>query len=582
MDETYPSGHYASPHPGDGPSGPSHSGFFHSLRRSGWYRAEIRTVGGVCSGIAAKTGWDLALVRGLSVIACIFAPPLLAVYGFAWALLPEQRDGRIHAEELVAGRLDAAQLGAGLLMFVGLTSFVPVSLNFSAGSPLAFFASLGTFGILALVVIVVIALLVGSSARSAPAQPFVGAAPQRPAPQGNGADAGFAAPGRPASGPSAQFSTPVPPSAPSFAPQSADWRSMGGPQAVPTPPPVQGARVPYSPTGPAAHSMPRTAPSPMPPAPPQGRVPYTPSAVWTPPVPVPVNHVSRRSNLLVTGLIVIVMAGTFLAMYLIGRGFFFSDYMPADVVNAGLIGAGACLLTVGLALVISSIRGKGAGWFVAMSLIGCFLALPTALVGLSTTYETSSASEQFLVDATPSSHDWTSDSVSGSILGQAHLDLSTAPSDTVKDIYVDASVYDLSISARADQPLRIVCTREIDDVVAAYWSGSATQDENAPSAADWVARLRSCADVTESAAPGVSTQSSTWSSERGITIHVDTWLTSFVYSEDAPPLESDAAAESADDATPDSKQSAESAQSAAPAHDLQPLSDSAHDENRSL
>lgn len=581
MDETYPSGHYASPHPGDGPSGPSHSGFFHSLRRSGWYRAEIRTVGGVCSGIAAKTGWDLALVRGLSVIACIFAPPLLALYGFAWALLPEQRDGRIHAEELVAGRLDAAQLGAGLLMFVGLTSFVPVSLNFSAGSPLAFFASLGTFGILALVVIVVVALLVGSSARSAPAQPFVGAAPQRPAPQGNGADAGFAAPGRPASGPSAQFSTPVPPSAPSFAPQSADWRSMGGPQAVPTPPPVQGARVPYSPTGPAAHSMPRTAPSPMPPAPPQGRAPYTPSAVWTPPVPVPVNHVSRRSNLLVTGLIVIVMAGTFLAMYLIGRGFFFSDYMPADVVNAGLIGAGACLLTVGLALVIASIRGKGAGWFIALSLIGCFLALPTALVGLSATYD-SSASDHLVVDETPYSYDWTSDAVSGSILGQAHLDLTAAPSGAVKDIYVDASVYDLSISARADQPLRIVCTREIDDVVAAYWSGPATQDENAPSAADWVARLRSCADVTESAAPGVSTQSSTWSSEQGITIHVDTWLTSFIYSEDAPPLESDAAAESAEDAAPDSKQSAESAQSAAPAHDLQPLSDSAHDENRSL
>lgn len=581
MDETYPSGHYASPHPGDGPSGPSHSGFFHSLRRSGWYRAETRTVGGVCSGIAAKTGWDLALVRGLSVIACIFAPPLLAVYGFAWALLPEQRDGRIHAEELVAGRLDAAQLGAGLLMFVGLTSFVPVSLNFSAGSPLAFLASLGTFGVLALIVIVVIAVLVGSSVRTPSARPFVGAEPQRPAPQAGAAGAGFAPPAQPAGGPSAPFSTPVPPSAPSSAPLSADWRSMGGPQAGPTQPPVQAARVPYPPTGPAAHSMPRTAPSPMPPMPAQGRVPYTPSAVWTPPLPVPVNHVSRRSNLLVTGLIVIIMAGTFLAMYLIGRGFFFTDYMPTDVVKAGLIGAGVCLLTVGLALVIASVRGKGAGWFIALSLIGCFLALPTALVGLSATYD-SSSSDHFFVDETPHDYDWTSDSVSGSILGQAHLDLSTAPSDAVKDIYVDASVYDLSISARADQPLRIVCTREIDDVVAAYWSGPATQDENAPSPSDWIARLRSCADVTASAAPSVSTQSPTWSSERGITIHVDTWLTSFVYSEDAPALESDAAVDSHEDAAPDSTQSAESPQSAAPAHDLQPLSDSAHDENRSL
>ena len=125
-----------------------------------------------------------------------------------------------------------------------------------------------------------------------------------------------------------------------------------------------------------------------------------------------------------------------------------------------------------------------------MSLIGCFLALPTALVGLSATYD-SSASDHLVVDETPYSYDWTSDSVSGSILGQAHLDLTAAPSGTVKDIYVDASGYDLSISARADQPLRIVCTREIDDVVAAYWNGPATQDENAPSPADWIARLLS-------------------------------------------------------------------------------------------
>lgn len=574
MDETYSSAPYASPYPGGGPSGPSPSGFFHSLRRSGWYRAENRTVGGVCSGIAAKTGWDLALVRGLSVIACIFVPPLLAAYGFAWALLPEQRDGRIHTEELLAGRFDAAQPGAGLLIFAGLTSFAPVSLFFSGGSSLAFLASLGIFGVFALIVIVA---LVGSSGRAASAPRFVA-----PAPQGHGPDVGFPAPGGPASPPSASFTAQGQPSGPSFAPENADWHSMGGPQTGASATPVQAARVPYSPTGPAAHSMPRTAPSPMPPTSPRRSAPHTPSAVWTPPLPVPVNHVSRRSNLLLTGSVVLIMAGTFLAMYLIDQGFFFAEYTTINMVNAGLIGAGACLLTVGFALIISAIRGKGAGWFVAMSLIGCFLALPTALVGLSTTYETSSASEQFLVDATPSSHDWTSDSVSGSILGQAHLDLSTAPSDAVKDIYVDASVYDLSISARADQPLRIVCTRQIDDVVASYWSGPATQDENAPSRSDWIARLRSCSDVNASAAPGVSTQSSTWSSERGITIHVDTWLTSFVYSEDAPALESDAAVDSHEDAAPDSKQSAESGQSPAPAHALQPLSDPAHDENRSL
>ena len=76
---------------------PRSNGFFNSLRNSGWYRTQPRVIGGVCSGIAARTGWDLSLVRVLTVLAAFFAPVVIIVYALAWMFLPEAVDGRIHA-----------------------------------------------------------------------------------------------------------------------------------------------------------------------------------------------------------------------------------------------------------------------------------------------------------------------------------------------------------------------------------------------------------------------------------------------------------------------------------------------------
>lgn len=541
MNDTYSSGHCASSHPGHESSGPSGSSFFKSLRRSGWYRAENRTVGGVCSGIAAKTGWDLALVRGLSIIACLFAPPLLAAYGLAWALLPEQRDGRIHAEELFAGRFDAAQFGAGFLVFLGLTSLTPLSLSFSNGSPFSVFMSFGIFGFLVFVPCIALALFFSSSRRRSSTQSFPHVPPSQSAPSAPGMNTNFTVPESPEATASAPVTAQTSPSAPSFTPQNTQWRTVGGEHTQP---------IPSSP-------------------------------VWTPPIPVPVARVSRRSNLFFTGLIVLIMAATFLMMHLIERGVFFSGHTFTTVVNAGLIGAGLCLLSVGLALVITAIRGKNAGWFIAMSLIGCFLAIPTMLLGLMAHTYTNTDAFDF-IDESPSLYDWTSSTVYGSALGQAHLDLSAAPSDTVKDIYITTSVSDLSISTRADQPVKIICTQEIEDIAVLYWNDSPAPNQKGSASADWISRLRSCADLSEKALPSVSTHSSTWTPEQGITIHLDTQLENFVYSEETPPLHSDTATEPDQKFTPNSPESAESAQSAAVAHDLQPLSSSAHDKNRSL
>jgi len=116
---------YAGPPPGaprpDGtPSAPSGGAFFAWLRRLGVERADDRWVGGVCAGLADRLGIDPLIVRGLFVVAFLLSGVGAVAYGVAWALLPERRDGRIHAEELVAGRFDVAVLGAAALVVVGL------------------------------------------------------------------------------------------------------------------------------------------------------------------------------------------------------------------------------------------------------------------------------------------------------------------------------------------------------------------------------------------------------------------------------------------------------------------------------
>ena len=111
---------------------PSRHSFFESMRNSGWYRAHPRVIGGVCSGISARQGWDLSLVRVFVVIAAFFLPIVSLAYALAWLLLPEAADGRIHLEETIEGRFDIAVLGGGFLALVSLSSLVS-SISFLGG-----------------------------------------------------------------------------------------------------------------------------------------------------------------------------------------------------------------------------------------------------------------------------------------------------------------------------------------------------------------------------------------------------------------------------------------------------------------
>ncbi|MDR3069150.1 MAG: PspC domain-containing protein [Cellulomonas sp.] len=86
----------------------------------GVVRTDDRWVGGVCSGLARRFDLDPLLVRGIFAVTVLVAGFGLVLYGLAWAVLPEARDGRIHLQETLAGRFDSAMLGALGMVLLGL------------------------------------------------------------------------------------------------------------------------------------------------------------------------------------------------------------------------------------------------------------------------------------------------------------------------------------------------------------------------------------------------------------------------------------------------------------------------------
>ena len=112
---------YGGPQPG--PQGGSTHRFFDSLRGSGLMRTNERWIAGVAGGVAYRFGLDPTLVRCVWVVLSLFAGVGLVLYGLAWALLPEESDGRIHLEEAFSGRFNAGLAGAIGMTIVGMSTF---------------------------------------------------------------------------------------------------------------------------------------------------------------------------------------------------------------------------------------------------------------------------------------------------------------------------------------------------------------------------------------------------------------------------------------------------------------------------
>ena len=507
-----------------GPSDPSgtyqqpqqRNGFFEAMRNSGWYRAQPRVIGGVCSGIAARTGWDLSLVRVLTVLAAFFAPVVFIVYALAWLFLPEASDGRIHTEETFNGNFDVAFLGGVVLAVIGLSSVIP---------------SVGVFGTVAIgwgvfttliIVGVCIAAIASSNTRntsgahmSDPRGPQYGNpaahAPQHGNPATNAPQHGNPAAhahqyGAPGANHAAGASAPVGPGSP-------DNLRAG----APAPGTVHGATgfSSHAPQGGAPSAGQRGGQGPAAPRPPHvGWVPPTPAPhAWSPP-PTPTHRprtVPGRVSLAITGLIILVFAAAFAAMYATGQGYTIPGVSAASEATTYshivLIGGGACLLIVGLSLAVAALRDRSAAWLLALSIIGMLFALPTAALGTEDAQGRLQQAGPALTNPTGSTTlDWKADSVQGgSPTGSTTLDLTGAPVGTAKTITVGWRAWsNLTILFTEGQPIQIICQSGIDSV-----------STNMPGDG-WVAPMRRCSDETKVASPS-------WGNSDlgGITIVID-------------------------------------------------------------
>lgn len=478
---------------GDYQQRPPRNRFFESMRGSGWYRAQPRVIGGVCSGVAARTGWDMSLVRVLTVLAAFFIPVVPLAYALGWLLLPEAQDGRIHLEEALEGRFDIAVVGGIVLGLFSLSSLIPsVGLIFGgAGIGFGSFFALAIIGGLIGLVYLVVASASSSNKRRGPGAPGQYGTPRYGTPQYGTPQYGGQQGTSPA-GDTAPFGGTTP-SASGAGPASPGQASPEHPAGYPfygvpaDSPSASGAPGAQAGPRPAAARPSQPHPGWRPPAgPPKPRQ-------WTP-RPAPTHRprtVSARANLAITGLLVLVAAAVFAGIYMVDKGpaipFITAASQSQTIARIIVIGGGVCLIIVGLSLAIAALRDRSAGWLTTLSILGLILALPTAAIGTEATHNAITTIGSTIQNPTSDQTvDWTVSSVHGSSpLSTVTLDLSGAPAGTTKSITVSWQAWqNLTIKVAEGQPVQIVCQSSIDSL--------ATNMDND----GWAAPLRDCSDKT--------------------------------------------------------------------------------------
>jgi phage shock protein PspC (stress-responsive transcriptional regulator) len=192
---------------------------FDPIRGMGLVRSEHRVVGGVCGGVAERTGIDPTVIRVVAVVLAVFGGLGVLLYGLGWLLLPEP-DGRIHADEVLHGRVEAGAVGAIVLTVLSLGggggwSRFGWGVGWHHGLVGFLWSLTGTAVALAAIVLVVYAVVHGRSRRAGSpppaAPPTAGPSPEHPGSPGVAPAAG---PAEAYSGSSATTTLLAPPAAP--------------------------------------------------------------------------------------------------------------------------------------------------------------------------------------------------------------------------------------------------------------------------------------------------------------------------------------------------------------------------------
>lgn len=179
--------------------------FFDWIRSIGIDRGHDRWFAGVCGGIAARTGLDPLIIRGIAIVLAILGGPALFAYAIGWALLPDA-SGRIHAEQAFRGVFEPAMAAIGALILITLLPFTRGL--WWQGAPLAWgmpnwLATTFTVGWSIAVTVGIVWLVIFLLRRiPAPDSAF-----RSPAPASSGASAPFNGASTPPSAPSGSFAT---------------------------------------------------------------------------------------------------------------------------------------------------------------------------------------------------------------------------------------------------------------------------------------------------------------------------------------------------------------------------------------
>lgn len=432
------------------PQTPPGAGFFRQVRRTGLRRTDPRWIGGVCSGVARHTGWDVSLIRGLLVVCAIFFWFPIGIYALALLILPDERDGKIAAEEALAGRFTIVQAGAGLLLLFAI--FNPFPYIVASNAP--WYVALG---------LLACGALAFGLYRATPVQREAFRPDQTPPPSP------YATPASKGASPMSS-ETPTPPPAQGPNPYSPGAGNQGPsayggrgpaygpafrarPSTVPQNGPMPNGPMPPRPSYPAAaYPPPPYQPAPMPPAP-------YPSAAPASPV------MSSRVSMLVLGGISL-LAGFFLLLLAI--------YGMDDFDRLFVLGSAIALGIMGLTLGYQALQGRRGGWFFGLSIAAAAILFPTAMaIGDSWQYQTSFSSGT--VEDQPTVYFSEEDcgvaciSVYGDILETDHryteiyavsgstltVDLTNAPDGMVQDLDLTIEDSTATIIVRSNQAIQL-------------------------------------------------------------------------------------------------------------------------------
>ncbi|WP_163231202.1 PspC domain-containing protein [Bifidobacterium aerophilum] len=390
--------------------------FFGWIRRSGIIRSDDRWVGGVCGGLARYFNISPVLMRAIMVAAMLCGGFGAALYAFAWFLLPDERDGGMLCERLIAGDWDWACLGVGLCFVIGV------------GLPGAGIIATATAAF-------VLWLIVERELRR-----------QR----------GYGA-GRPNSGNPGGFTGNIGIGDPrTGCPNdsgSGDARSYGQSGTYSNVPPYQAASAgatPASPAGAYPFASPASGPSPAPSGSPfvaagsADAVPDGPAVPMTSPYrapqPKPVPIRARRKPagpLVVAAVIGLACIFAAIALYLT------NDYTLTSLIRSATLWIGATCVLVGLVILVLGIRGRRAGGLVPLAWLAGITALCVLTVNLSYGYIASHYADAYRSYETVSVHGYVD--YDGSIAYSANdlLDGDSAQFKHLSDgVVFDGSDYD--------------------------------------------------------------------------------------------------------------------------------------------